>query len=128
MAERGEARIVEVLEDGVVVAALLLLLAGHGAVLKTMAVRLDGRLRGPGNAVMLASLDAAEAAGATVVQLGSGRGIHKERFHPEPVPAGHWASASTPSRQPFLDAALALGHWAWTTRRRLTHAAEEAQR
>jgi hypothetical protein len=88
-------------------------------VLKTMAVRLGGRLRGPGNLALLAGVDVAKAAGAEVVHLGSGRGVHKERFHPEAVPASHWAAASSAGRQPFLDAVLALGHGAWTARQRL---------
>jgi hypothetical protein len=74
MALRGTARLVEVVEDGEPAASLLGFVVGRGALLHTTAVRPGGRLKAPGHLALLAFAEAAQAAGATVLDLGRGSG------------------------------------------------------
>lgn len=89
LARTGRVRLVEVLEDDVLVAAYLGLVHGRGALFHTTATRPGGRLRSPGHVGMLALVDAASAAGAEVMALGQGSGRSegpKARIGSQPVP------------------------------------------
>ena len=72
MAERDEALIAEVIEDGELFGAELALTAGRGGVLHTTAIRLGGKLDEPGRASKLQLIRALEEAGVQAVDLGCG--------------------------------------------------------
>ena len=74
LAERREALIAEILEDGAVVASHLGFLAGRGSVSHTTAIRVGATMEEPGHASQLALLEAARASGAEAVDLGLGAG------------------------------------------------------
>jgi CelD/BcsL family acetyltransferase involved in cellulose biosynthesis len=74
MAARDEASVVEVWEDRALVASKLGLTSGWGSMFHTTATRPGRRLRGPGHVAMVALVDAAIAAGATIMDLGRGAG------------------------------------------------------
>jgi hypothetical protein len=69
-ARHGRVRIVEVVEGGRVVASVLGLLAGRGALFHTSATRAGSAIRRPGHVAMLAWADEAVASGATWLRLG----------------------------------------------------------
>ncbi|MFT4852731.1 MAG: hypothetical protein ACJAWK_000802 [Candidatus Azotimanducaceae bacterium] len=74
MARRGEVRIVEVTENGKLIASVLGMIAGRGALFHTPAVYPGSVLRGAGHIAMEAWVDAAIEAGAEVMNLGRGSG------------------------------------------------------
>jgi hypothetical protein len=74
MACRREVRVVEICEDDQPVAGLLGLVVGHGALMHTTAAQPGAQLKRPGHAVLLAFVEEAQAAGATVLNLGGGAG------------------------------------------------------
>lgn len=74
MARCGEVRIVEVTENGKLIASVLGMIAGRGALFHTPAVCPDSVLRGAGHIAMEAWVDAAIDAGAEVMNLGRGSG------------------------------------------------------
>ncbi|HEX7525640.1 MAG TPA: GNAT family N-acetyltransferase [Gaiellaceae bacterium] len=74
MAELGRVRIVEVVEDGRVVAGCLGFVYADGGLAHTQGMRLGGTLREPGQVVILAIVEALGEAGATAVDLGYGSG------------------------------------------------------
>lgn len=121
MAEHGRARLVEVVEDGRVVACSLGFVYGGGAVGHTTAVRLGGNLRQPGHLATLARAEALAAGGATVIDLGCDSGSlggSKLRLGPEPDPLVHLFAARTRARQRGYAAIRALRDHTRRTARR----------
>jgi CelD/BcsL family acetyltransferase involved in cellulose biosynthesis len=111
MAARGEALIVEILENGVVVAADLGFLAGRGSISHTTSIRADARLDEPGHACQTAFLEAAQASGAEAVDLGLGAGEPggpKASIGPDRVVHERFLVASSPRRQRLLSALIRL--------------------
>ena len=122
MAARGEVRLSEVFEDSELVASTLGLLAGRGALFLTPAVRVGGRLRGPGHVAMLAWVESALAAGGKVMNLGSGSGEPegpKAALGPTLVPCGRLIAARSAAAQRALEGALWLRKAVWVARMRL---------
>jgi hypothetical protein len=103
MAICGRVRIVEVNENGEPAASLLGFVFGRGALLHTTAVRPGGHLKAAGHIAMLGFVEAAQAAGAAVLDLGRGSG----------EPGGPKADLA-PVRIPF--AGLLAGR-SWLTQR-----------
>ena len=109
IAAAGRVRIVEVYEDADLVASLLGLLSGRGALFHTTATRPDGALRGPGHVAMLAWVEEAAAAGAEIMYLGRGAGRPegpKARIGAEALPLFDVLAAPSPRRQSALTALL----------------------
>jgi len=102
MAERGAARLTEIVEDGVPVGLTILLLAGRGAALHTTAMRAGGCLRSPGNASFLLAFEAAEKGGAEVMSMGRGGGAHKLRYAFESVPVSYITAARSATAQRWI--------------------------
>ena len=121
LAARGEVRIAEVLEDGVVVASGLALLTGRGALYHTTASRVGGRLKGPGHVAALAVVEALIEAGAEVLDLGRGSarpGGFKADLAPTRVASGSIVAARSHAVQRCLDTASLLRRAAGSARRR----------
>jgi hypothetical protein len=121
MAERGEALISEVSEDGEVFGGDLGFLAGRGALAHTTSMRLGGKLNGPGRAVQLRLFFAFERAGAEAVDLGWGAcdpSSPKAAVGPTRVLVRRFIAADSRRSQLALDTALALRDG--MRRRRLT--------
>jgi CelD/BcsL family acetyltransferase involved in cellulose biosynthesis len=74
LAASGEAYITEIRENGEVTASGLALRVGSGLVYHTIATRRHMRLREPGHACTLATMDYAASLGVTHVDLGPGAG------------------------------------------------------
>jgi len=74
LAERDQVRIIEVLENGKPVAMILGFLFGRGALFHTPAVEPGGILKGAGHIAMQTWVEAAQNAGAEVMNLGRGSG------------------------------------------------------
>ena len=108
LARGGNARIVEVREDGQLVASNLCLLSGRGAMFHTTATRVGGRLEGPGHVALLAMVENAREAGAETIYLGRGLSGPKRRMRPTLVPAGSLFVARGRGAQRILNAGLAL--------------------
>ena len=111
IAERGEALIAEVIEDGEVFAAELALAAGRGGVMHTTAVRLGGKLDEPGRASKLQLYRALEKAGVQAVDLGCGAcepGSPKSAVGPTRVVVKRLLAADSRRSQRALDAVLGL--------------------
>jgi hypothetical protein len=111
MAKRGEALIVEVLEDSELFASDLGFLAGRGATAHTTAVRLGGKLDEPGRASLVSMLLALERAGAQAVDLGWGAcdpGSPKAALGPTRVVVKRFIASDSRRSQRPLDTALAL--------------------
>jgi hypothetical protein len=111
MAERGEALIAEVREDGQLFAAELALAAGRGGVMHTTAVRLGGKLNEPGRASQLQLFRALENAGVQAIDLGRGAcepGSPKSAVGPTRVVVTRLLAADSRRSQRALDAALTL--------------------
>jgi hypothetical protein len=127
LAVQDRVRIVEVLEDGEPVSSQLNLLFGRGALFHTTATRIGGRLHGPGHVAMLASVEAAMAAGAEVMDLGCGSGEPggpKFRIGATMVPLASFAAASSQRWQRPLEGALWLRKSARHVRSRRGRSAE----
>jgi len=110
-AARGEAMVLEVREDGGLVASVLALLTARGVTMHTTAHRPGGRLVGPGHVAWLAALDAAAAAGATAAHLGMGGGrpgAPKTRLRAVPTPCGRLVIGRSPAGQRVLRIAFLL--------------------
>jgi CelD/BcsL family acetyltransferase involved in cellulose biosynthesis len=91
LAGSGDAYITEIREDGEVTASGLALRAGAGLVFHTMATKRQTRLREPGHACTLATMDLAARLGCTHVDLGPGAGEpgslkHRIGAHRVPLP------------------------------------------
>ena len=111
MAERREVLIAEVREDGELFATAMALVAGHGAVMHTTAVRLGGRLDEPGRAPQLHLCLALEEAGVQAIDLGWGAcdpGSPKAGLGPTRVVVKRLLAAGSRRSQRALDAALTL--------------------
>ncbi|MGZ4314293.1 MAG: GNAT family N-acetyltransferase [Gaiellaceae bacterium] len=111
MAERGEALIAEVIEDGELFGAELALTAGRGGVLHTTAIRLGGKLDEPGRASKLKLIRALEEAGVQAVDLGCGAcepGSPKSAVGPTRVVVKRLLAADSRTSQHALDAVLGL--------------------
>ncbi len=111
LAERGEALIAEVIEDGELFAAELALTAGRGAVMHTTAVRLGGKLNEPGRASQLLLFRALEEAGVQAIDLGWGAcepGSPKAAVGPTCVIVKRLLAAGSRRSQRALEAALTL--------------------
>jgi CelD/BcsL family acetyltransferase involved in cellulose biosynthesis len=111
LAERGEVRIAEVLEDGEPFAIEMGLLLGRGALLHTKATRLGGKLEQPGRVPALSLLAAFEKAGVHTVDLGWGAGEPegpKASIGPTRVIVNRILAAGSPRSQSFIEAALSL--------------------
>ncbi len=109
IAAAGRVRIVEVYEGAELVASLLGLLCGRGALFHTTATRPDGALRGPGHVAMLAWVEEAAAAGAEIMYLGRGAGQPegpKARIGAEALPLFDVLAAPSPRRQSLLTMVL----------------------
>src|SRR5262249_35788637 len=74
MAVRGAVRLVEVFQDGELIASILGLISGRGALFHTTATRVVSHLRGPGHLAMLTLVEEAVSAGAEVLDVGLGGG------------------------------------------------------
>jgi CelD/BcsL family acetyltransferase involved in cellulose biosynthesis len=90
MAELGRVRLVEVVEDGRVVAGCLGFVHADGGLAHTQGMRLGGTLRVPGQVVMLAIVEALGEAGAIAADFGYGSGQpggpkHRLRTTPDPM-------------------------------------------
>lgn len=72
VAREGRAQIVEVIEDGRLVASHLSLLAGRGGLAYTMAMRPGKGLASPGHRAYFVAVDELEAAGCEAVDIGGG--------------------------------------------------------
>ncbi|HSP72152.1 MAG TPA: GNAT family N-acetyltransferase [Gaiellaceae bacterium] len=115
------ARIVEVWEDGILVASVLGLLHGRGSLFHTMAIRPGGRLRGPGHLVLLELAKELHAAGAAGMDLGWGAGEPdgpKARLGPRRVEVVRLLAARSRRMQRPLEQALRLRGRASRTARR----------
>jgi len=122
MVSRGAVRIIELMENGELVAAILGLLAGRGAIFHTPATRIGGILRGPGHVAMLAWVDAAMKAGAEVMQLGRGSGEPegpKGSLGPTMVDCGFLLAGRTHTIHRLLATALWLRKKASLLRKKL---------
>ena len=108
LARRGEARVVDVREDGHIVASNICLLSGRGAMFHTTATRVGGRLEGPGHVALLAMVEDAMEAGAETIYLGRGLSGPKRRMRPTLVPAGSVFVARGRGAQRLLNTGLAL--------------------
>ncbi len=121
MAERGEARIAEVVENGQLVSSELAFIAGTGGVLHTTATRPGGELKEPGRAVQLEILFELEAAGVRAVDLGLGAGQPggpKASIGPTRVEVERLLAADSRRAQQLAVAALGLGERLRAGRRR----------
>ncbi len=117
LAERGDARIVEALENGTVVASQLNLLHGRGALFLATATRVGGTVRGPGHVVMLRSLTEAHEAGARIMNLGAyaeDPGGPKDRLGPFRVPSCRALMTRSRTLQGCIDATLGARRWVRT--------------
>lgn len=111
MACRGEAKVVEVFEDEEPVAGLLGFVFGRGALMHSTAAQPGARLKRPGHTALLAFVDAAHAAGATVVDLGRGAGEPggpKADLYPTRVPMAGMFAARSWALQHALEVPLVL--------------------
>jgi CelD/BcsL family acetyltransferase involved in cellulose biosynthesis len=111
LAAYGRVRIAEVVEDGRIVASCLGLLHGHGALGHTQAIATGTTINEAGHIALLACLEALADAGATVVDLGPGRGqpgSPKHRLGPEAAPVFELFATRTPSAQRVLATAQRL--------------------
>ena len=111
MAERGEALIAEVIENGEQFGAELALATGRGGVMHTTAVRLGGKLDEPGRASKLQLFRALEEAGVQAVDLGCGAcepGSPKSAVGPTRVLVKRLLAADSRTSQHALDAVLGL--------------------
>jgi CelD/BcsL family acetyltransferase involved in cellulose biosynthesis len=105
LAAGGDVRLVEVVEDGAVVAASLGLRCGSGALAHTTAMRPGGALHNPGLVAALVRYEALAADGAAAIDLGVSScapGSPKARLGPEPDPIVLLFAASSPLRQRAL--------------------------
>ena len=99
LAGNEESFVVEVLENGELIAADIGLLAGNGLVCHTSATRRNTVLKEPGYASLLFEIDHGASRGATVVDLGSGAGgpgSVKGRAGAVPVPIHRVLCARSP--------------------------------
>ncbi len=102
LAELGRARVIEVVEDGRMVAGSLSFVHGHGGLGHTQGMQLGGTLREPGHIAVLAAVDALAEAGAGAVDLayGSGHpGGPKQRLGATGDPLAMIVAASSARRQ-----------------------------
>ncbi len=108
LADRGQVRLVELLEDGRLVAGNLGFVHGCGGLGHTQAIR-PGVMRDAGHALMLGALDALASGGATAFDLGvsSGQaGGPKARLGATADPIALIAAASSPRRQRAYETGL----------------------
>jgi hypothetical protein len=125
LARKDRVRIVEVLEDERLVASILGLLVGRGALFHTTATEPDGALRGPGHVAMLAWVEEAMRVGADVMYLGRGAGDRegpKARLGARELALVDVRAASTPGRQHAIDAVLRAARPIRRLRRRMASA------
>jgi GNAT acetyltransferase-like protein len=111
MAETGSVRIVEVFENGYLVATVLGFLAGRGAGFHTTATRLGGQLKSPGHLAMLTWTDIARDEGAETMVLGRGAGNPegpKRKLGAVEVPFATFLVARSEPLQGLLEQALRL--------------------
>jgi len=110
MAACDKVQLVEVFEDGELVASHLGLLADRGALTHTLAIQVGGRLKGPGHVVQLAVVEAAMSVGAEVIDRGRGGlpGDPKIDLGPRKVPFGTFQAARSPAMQRALEGTLRL--------------------
>lgn len=109
MAEAGSVRVVEVFENGYLVATVLGLLVGRGAGFHTTATRLGGRLKSPGHLALLTWTDIARDEGATTMVLGRGAGNPegpKRKLGAIEVPFATFLVARSEPLQRLLERAL----------------------
>jgi GNAT acetyltransferase-like protein len=109
MAEVGSVRVVEVFENGYLVATVLGLLAGRGAGFHTTATRLGGRLESPGHVALLTWTDIARDEGAETMVLGRGAANPegpKRRLGSVEVPFANFLVARSEPLQRLLERAL----------------------
>lgn len=113
LARSRKARLVEVVDDGVVVSSYLGLLCGRGALFHTTATRLGGTLQSPGQVGMVAWADAAVSAGAELMFLGRGATQPegpKARIGGGPLPFVSVFAGRTKTIQQVLYQGLLLRH------------------
>ena len=111
LAARGAVRIVEVFEDGKLVASSLGLIAGRGAVFHTTATRVESRLTGPGHVALLTLVEEATRTGAEVLNLGLGGGNPggpKSKLEPTKVLYGSFQAARSRALQIPLETILKI--------------------
>jgi CelD/BcsL family acetyltransferase involved in cellulose biosynthesis len=111
MAERGQALIAEVLEDGALVGSELGFLAGRGSVFHTTAIRQGTALEEPGHACQTILLEAIREKGVEAVDLGLGAGepgSPKASIGPTRIVTERLLAASSPRRQRALAALMRL--------------------
>ena len=111
MAVRGAVRFVEVFENGELIASILGLIAGRGALFHTTATRVESRLRGPGHLAMLTLVEEAVSAGAEVLDIGLGGGNPegpKGKLHPIKILFGSFQAASSRTLQTPLETVLKI--------------------
>ena len=110
VAREGRAQIVEIAEDGRLVASHLSLLAGRGGVAYTMAMRRGKGLASPGHRAYVVAIDELQAAGCEVVDIGGGTldpASPKGRLKPTHEPFVEVFVAASPRLQRMANSALA---------------------
>jgi CelD/BcsL family acetyltransferase involved in cellulose biosynthesis len=121
MAAQDSVRIIEVREDRRLIASLLGLFAGSGAMLHLMAVDPGAHLRQPGHGSLLAWVNEAMACGATVMDLCWGAGgpnSPKSRLGPTGIPVNELLGSLQRADMTFLMRRRALARGSARARQR----------